>query len=107
MFTLFLIYACIAGLVTGFGISLGIFTRMLDQSNNMGDSTSGYMHYTRGDIKYSRKRDDVGSYDRYYFFSMFGDPDKKEEFLEEMRNNAGDGDDIYMHPGMPMYKPDI
>jgi len=103
-----LIIACIGGLVTGIGISLHMVSSILDDSNNMGDSTSGFMHYSNGDINYSRHLDDVGSDDRYYFFASFGDPKNREEFMMDARMNAKAKDnDIYMHPGMPMYKPDL
>ena len=106
MKTFLLLITCIGGLVTGIGVSLRIFTHLLDKSNNMGDSTSGFMHYSNGDIKYTRKWDDVGCDDRYYFLATYGNPKEKEKFVEESRLNAkSDRDGI--PPGMPTYKPDL
>lgn len=54
------IVAIILGAFFGFGITLAIVAKMVDKSNNLGDSVGDYHSYSE-EMNYSYKKDKISS----------------------------------------------
>jgi hypothetical protein len=96
------------GLFIGAAVSLSIFSKMLDKSNNIGDSTSTFDDVCSGMVQFShRSTYDSTEYKAQFFrdhgYASYDRPEVKKDHFEQLDDN--DIPEDLPEVDIPLFKP--